>query len=97
MESTKWIYHNERRYGSNFFLFSKILFNFKNLAYRVDLMYQPNVRIHTFRKRFISGCFFPVSFLNNIKTANNIKKVTVTDGRTDVKNEHENAFEEKIV
>ena len=51
MRSTKWRYRNERRYGSNYFLFSKILFHFKNLAYRVDLMYQLNVRIHTFRKR----------------------------------------------
>ena len=41
MGSTKWTYHNERRFSSNYFIFLKILFHFKNLVYRVDLMYQP--------------------------------------------------------
>ena len=29
--STKWIYHKERRFASNYFFFLKILFQFKNL------------------------------------------------------------------
>ena len=38
--STKWIYHKERRFASNYFFFLKILFQFKNLLQGVDLMYQ---------------------------------------------------------
>ena len=40
MENIKWIYHKERNFTNNYFLFSKILFQFKNLIKRVDLMYQ---------------------------------------------------------
>ena len=32
MGSTKWTYHKERRFASNYFIFSKILFQFKNLV-----------------------------------------------------------------
>ena len=32
MGSTKWTYHKERSFASNFFIFSKILFQFKNLV-----------------------------------------------------------------
>ena len=38
--STKWTYHKERSFASNDFIFSKILFHFKSLVYKVDLMYQ---------------------------------------------------------
>ena len=38
--SIKWTYHKERSFASNDFIFSKILFHFKNLVYKVDLMYQ---------------------------------------------------------
>ena len=41
MGSTKWTYHKEQSFASNYFIFSKILFQFKNLVERVDLMYQP--------------------------------------------------------
>ena len=41
MVSTKWIYHKELSFTSNYFIFLKILFQFKNLFLeRVDLMYQ---------------------------------------------------------
>ena len=40
MVSTKWIYHKEQRFASNYFIFLKILFQFKNLLKRVDLMYK---------------------------------------------------------
>ena len=42
MGSTKLTYHKERSFASNHFPFSKILFQFRNLVYRVDLMYQPS-------------------------------------------------------
>ena len=38
--STKWIYQKERSFASDYFTFLKILFQFKNLLQRVDLMYQ---------------------------------------------------------
>ena len=41
MRSTKWTYQKES-FASNYFPFSKILFQFRNLVYRVDLMYQPS-------------------------------------------------------
>ena len=31
MESTKWVYHNERSFASNYFTFLEILFQFKNM------------------------------------------------------------------
>ena len=38
---TKWTYQKERSFACNYFLFSKNLFQFKNLIQGVDLMYQP--------------------------------------------------------
>ena len=38
MSSTRWTYHKERSFASNYFIFFKILFQFKNLLQRVDLM-----------------------------------------------------------
>ena len=40
MVSTKWTFHNERSFASNYFIFLEVLFHFKNLLKRVDLMYQ---------------------------------------------------------
>ena len=40
MASTKWTYHNEWSFARNYFIFLKILFQFKNVLKRVDLMYQ---------------------------------------------------------
>ena len=38
--STKWTYHKGGSFASNYLIFLKILFQFKNLLYRVDLIYQ---------------------------------------------------------
>ena len=38
--TTKWAYHRERSFLSNYFIFLKVLFQFKNLFHRVDFMYQ---------------------------------------------------------
>ena len=38
--STKWTCLNERSFASNYFIFLKILFQFKNLLLRVVLLYQ---------------------------------------------------------
>ena len=40
MATTKWTYHKERSFASNYFIFLKILFQFKNLLNRVDFLYQ---------------------------------------------------------
>ena len=40
MVITKWTYQKERSFASNHFIFLKILFQFKSLLYRIDLLYQ---------------------------------------------------------
>ena len=40
MVSTKWVYHIEGSFASIYFIFLKILFQFKNLLKRVGSMYQ---------------------------------------------------------
>ena len=40
MGSTKWTYHKERIFASKYYIFSKILFQFKNHVQSVDLIYQ---------------------------------------------------------
>ena len=40
MDSSKWAYHKEWSFASNYFIFSKILFQFKDLVRRFDFMYQ---------------------------------------------------------
>ena len=40
MVTTKWTYHKERSFASNYFIFLKILFQFKNFLHWLDLMYQ---------------------------------------------------------
>ena len=39
MVITKWTYHKEWSFASNYFIFLKFLFQFKNFLKRVDLMY----------------------------------------------------------
>ena len=66
MVSTKWTYHKERIFASNYFIFWKFYFSFRTL-YK-ELIWcanEPNVHIRTFRKHwsFIWRYFFPVSIL----------------------------------
>ena len=67
MLSTKWNYHKERSFASNYFFFWKFCFSlitsYKKLVWCTN---DPNVHIHTFCKRwsFILRCFFPVSIFN---------------------------------
>ena len=39
MVTTKWTHHKEQSYASYYFIFFKILFQFKNLLQRADLLY----------------------------------------------------------
>ena len=52
---------------AKYFPFSKILFQFRNLVYRVDLMYQPSKCPYSYFSKSIQvllyGVFFPVSIL----------------------------------
>ena len=49
---------------SDYSIFSKILFQFKNLVERVDLMCKPNVHIHNFSRalEFYLRVFFPSEY-----------------------------------
>ena len=38
--ATKWAYHRERSFTSNYFILLKVLFQFKKLLWIIDLMYQ---------------------------------------------------------
>ena len=53
MESTKWTYHKERGFASNFFIFWRFCFSlrtsYKELIWCTN---DPNVHTHTFRKRW---------------------------------------------
>ena len=40
MGNTKWNYRKARNFATNYFIFLKISFQFKNLLERVNLMYQ---------------------------------------------------------
>ena len=61
MGSTKLTYHKERSFASNHFPFSKILFQFRNLVYRVDLMYQPPKCPYSYFSKAL-GFYFRVFF-----------------------------------
>ena len=65
-KGTKWTYHKELSFASNYLLFSKVLFQFKNLVYRVDLMYRlakcPYIYFSKALK-FYLRVLFPVSIL----------------------------------
>ena len=79
MGSTKWTYHKERSFASNHFPFSKILFQFRSLVFRVDLMYQPlKCPYASFSKVLEFYCrvfFFPVSILKIDLNAAEIRTV----------------------
>ena len=65
MGSTKLTYHKERSFASNHFPFSKILFQFRNLVYRVDLMYQPPKCPYSYFSKaleFYFRVFFPCEY-----------------------------------
>ena len=75
MVTTKWTYHKERSFAKNYFIFLKILFRFKNLLQRVDLMYQrPKCPHPYFYKRWSFICFIWVSWEEHI---NWLKEFTV--------------------
>ena len=67
MGSTKWTWHKERSFVSNYLVSLRICFSlrtsYKKMIWSINY---PNVHIHTFRKHwsFAWGCFFPVSILN---------------------------------
>ena len=48
MVTTKWAYHRERSFASSYFIFLKVLFQFKNLLYIIDLMYQQPKRSYSY-------------------------------------------------
>ena len=48
--TTKWVYRRERGFASNYSIFWKVLFQFKNLLQIIDLMYQQPKRPYS--------CFF---------------------------------------
>ena len=55
-------YHKERSFGSNYFLFLKILFQFKKLEQRLDLVYQPRKCLYSKALEFYLGLFFPCEY-----------------------------------
>ena len=67
MATTKWTYHKESSFATNYLIFLKICSSFrtswKELIWCTN---DPNVNIRIFRRRWslILGCFFPVSILN---------------------------------
>ena len=65
MGNTKLTYHKEQSFASNHFPFSKILFQFRNLIYRVDLMYQPPRCPYSYLSKaleFYIRVFFPCEY-----------------------------------
>ena len=61
--STKWAYHKERSFASNYYIFRKFCFSLRT-SYKelIRCTSDPNAHIRTFCKRwsFILQCFFPV-------------------------------------
>ena len=67
MGITKRTHHKERIVASNWFIFSKILFQFKNLVKRVNLMYQPPKCSYLYFSKvleLVEGAFSPWVDLN---------------------------------
>ena len=67
MWSTKWTYLKERSFTSNYFIsiFPKILFHFKNLVQRINLMYQPPKRRYSYFSKSLDFYFrvlFPCGY-----------------------------------
>ena len=76
--STKLTYHNEWSFASNHFPFSKILFQFRSLLCRVDLMYQPPKCPYSYLSKvleFYFRVFFPVSIVKIDLNAAEIRSV----------------------
>ena len=69
MGSTKWTYHRDRSFASNYFIFWKFCFSlgtpFKELIWRTNY---PNIHIQTFCIcwSFIWRCFFTKSYLDDM-------------------------------
>ena len=61
MVTTKWAYHRERRFTSNYFNFLKVLFQFKNRLWINDLMYQQPKRPNSYfsARVLFNGAFSP--------------------------------------
>ena len=57
MGSTKWTYYKEQSFVSNHFPFLEILFQFRNLVYRVDLMYQPPKCLYSYFSKVMEFYF----------------------------------------
>ena len=76
--STKLIYHKEQSFASNHFAFWIILFQFRNIVYRVDLMYQPPKCPYSYFLKaleFYFRVFFPASILKIDLIAAKIRNV----------------------
>ena len=68
MATTKWTYHKEWSFVSNYFFFWKICSSLRTSCKEsIWCINDPIVNIGIFRKRrsLILGCFFPVSILNS--------------------------------
>ena len=66
MWRTKLTYHKEWSFAINQFPFSKILFQFRNVIYRIDLMYQPPKCPYSYFSKafeFYFRVFFPCEYL----------------------------------
>ena len=61
-----WVqtYYKERSFASNYFIFLKILFQFKNLLQRADLMYQ---RLFASTEILFNGVFSLWVSLNKVE------------------------------
>ena len=73
MVTTKWVYHKERSFANNYFIFFwKFCFSLKT-SYKglICCTNNPSAHICTFRKQwsFIWLCFFPVSIFKETKYA----------------------------
>ena len=87
MGSTKWTYHKEQNFDSNYFIFSNVCFSLrtshKELSWCTN---HPNVHIQTFWKHwnFIWDWFFPLSILKKRlqEGENLVDKQFVKDSRT---------------
>ena len=83
----KLTYHKERSFASNHFPFLKILFQFRNLVYRVDLMYQPPKCPYSYFSKalefYFGVFFFPVSIF---KIDLNVAEIRTVQGYACTKN-----------
>ena len=61
MISTNWTYHKEQSFATHHLIFLKILFQFKNLLQRVDLMYQ-QPKCPYFYCLLFGGAFFACEY-----------------------------------